>query len=114
MAELQRLQDERLQRRLQREKLRGPSKKRGNKDKDGKNKKKSKAGDGIDEEEAPDLEVDVEVEFEDEGLLGTYELQACRMCSLWTECVLYACWGLMNFRHVLALDYHFAVTSCRL
>jgi hypothetical protein len=75
MAELQRLQDERLQRRLQREKLRGPSKKRGKKDKDGKKQKKSKAGDDIDEEGA-DLEVEVEAQFEDEGLLGTYELQA--------------------------------------
>jgi hypothetical protein len=74
MAELQRLQDERLQRRLQREKLRGPSKKRGKKDKEGKKKKKSKTGDGFDEEGA-DLDVEEEATVEDEGLLGTYELQ---------------------------------------
>jgi hypothetical protein len=76
MAELQRLQDERMQRRLQREKLRGPSKKkRGNKNKDEKGKKKKKSGDGPDDEpEGGGLDVDEAGPTEDEGLLGTYEL----------------------------------------
>ena len=53
-----------MQRRLQRERLRGPSKKRG--------KKKKKKSKGVDEEE---VEVVIEEPAEDKGLLGEYELE---------------------------------------
>jgi len=67
-----------MQRRLQREKLRGPSKKKkhGDKGKDAKGKKKKgKGGDDPDEEpEGGGLDVDEGPPAEDEGLLGSYEM----------------------------------------
>eukprot|EP00960_Hanusia_phi_P044701 756778-Hanusia_phi.AAC.3 len=69
MAELQRLKDERMQRRLQREKIRGPSKR----------KKKSKKEKQHAEKTQPELKGENEEEQEeqgDPGLLGVYETEA--------------------------------------
>jgi hypothetical protein len=80
MAELQRLRDERMQRRLQREKLRGPSRKRNkerNKGEKGAKGKKAKAGEEPgNEPEGGGLDVEEDVQTQDEGLLGTYEMLA--------------------------------------
>ena len=71
MAELQRLKDERMQRRLQREKIRGPSKRK----KKAKKEKHKAEKDEADAKGGKEGDKEEQEEEEDPGLLGVYETE---------------------------------------